>query len=308
VQPDDGTCQQPERAQRHPCNDSNVCTTADACQGGTCTAAVDRHRIRGHRPAAQADHAGPDGNLWFISPEAVPGVGAVARIVPASGAVTTFLTSAAPRTYPLVLDDIVTAADGNLWFTGRLPENEGYALPALGTITPAGTFIVPDLVGSSGAAIALGPDGNLWTAATSWASSTPSGASRRRRRRSRCRPRRRRWWRARTRTSGWSPRTAAAPRWWAAWSQRAGQRGPHRVPGDEHGNLLDIAAGPDGNLWFTDAGSNEIGRITTTGAITKFPVPTAASGVHGIIAGPTATCGSPRTSPASSPRSPPPAS
>ena len=73
------------------------------------------------------------------------------------------------------------------------------------------------------------------------------------------------------------------------------------------GDLNDIATGPDGNLWFTDAGSNEIGRITTTGAITKFAVPTAASGVHGIIAGRTATSGSPKTSPTSSPRSPPPA-
>ena len=34
-------------------------------------------------------------------------------------------------------------------------------------------------------------------------------------------------------------------------------------PVTSSGNLLDIAVGPDGNLWFTDAGSNEIGRITT---------------------------------------------
>ena len=39
------------------------------------------------------------------------------------------------------------------------------------------------------------------------------------------------------------------------------------------GHLNDIAVGPDGNLWFTDAGQNEIGRITTAGAITKFPRP-----------------------------------
>ena len=50
--------------------------------------------------------------------------------------------------------------------------------------------------------------------------------------------------------------------------------------------MNDIAVGPDGNLWFTDAGQNEIGRITTAGAITKFPVPTAASGVFGIIRAP----------------------
>jgi streptogramin lyase len=44
-----------------------------------------------------------------------------------------------------------------------------------------------------------------------------------------------------------------------------------------------IAAGPDGNLWFT-AGDN-IGRITTAGVITEFPIPTAGSDPFGITAG-----------------------
>src|SRR5438445_311205 len=47
-----------------------------------------------------------------------------------------------------------------------------------------------------------------------------------------------------------------------------------------------ITAGPDGNLWFTEANGNKIGRITTRGAITEYPVPTAASGPEGITAGP----------------------
>ena len=37
-----------------------------------------------------------------------------------------------------------------------------------------------------------------------------------------------------------------------------------------------IAAGPDGNLWFTEGFGNQIGRITTAGAITVghwHPVP-----------------------------------
>jgi streptogramin lyase len=32
----------------------------------------------------------------------------------------------------------------------------------------------------------------------------------------------------------------------------------------------DIAAGPDGALWFTETSGNRIGRITTAGAITEF--------------------------------------
>jgi virginiamycin B lyase len=33
-----------------------------------------------------------------------------------------------------------------------------------------------------------------------------------------------------------------------------------------------IAAGPDGALWFTEFNTSQIGRITTAGAITEFPV------------------------------------
>jgi streptogramin lyase/pimeloyl-ACP methyl ester carboxylesterase len=46
-----------------------------------------------------------------------------------------------------------------------------------------------------------------------------------------------------------------------------------------------IASGPDGNLWFTEYGSNKIGRITTTGVITEF-APTASSSPWGIASGP----------------------
>src|SRR5438034_225312 len=45
-----------------------------------------------------------------------------------------------------------------------------------------------------------------------------------------------------------------------------------------------ITAGPDGNLWFTELFSR-IGRITTSGVITEFPVPTAGN-PNGITAGP----------------------
>ena len=47
-----------------------------------------------------------------------------------------------------------------------------------------------------------------------------------------------------------------------------------------------IAAGPDGNLWFTELGANQIGRITTGGSVTEFAVPTPSSAPHDIAAGP----------------------
>jgi streptogramin lyase len=53
--------------------------------------------------------------------------------------------------------------------------------------------------------------------------------------------------------------------------------------GSGTGVLNDLATGPDGNLWFTEAGVGKIGRITTDGTITEFLIPYPA---HGIAAGP----------------------
>ena len=47
-----------------------------------------------------------------------------------------------------------------------------------------------------------------------------------------------------------------------------------------------IAAGPDGNLWFTESNGNRIGRITTAGVVTEFPIPTASSDPRAIASGP----------------------
>jgi streptogramin lyase len=48
-----------------------------------------------------------------------------------------------------------------------------------------------------------------------------------------------------------------------------------------------ITAGPDGNLWFTEAGSSKIGRITPAGTITEFPnLSSPLMSPGGITAGP----------------------
>ena len=49
---------------------------------------------------------------------------------------------------------------------------------------------------------------------------------------------------------------------------------------------LRIAAGPDGNLWFTENGVNRIGRITPAGKITEFSNGITGTGLQGIAAGP----------------------
>ena len=44
--------------------------------------------------------------------------------------------------------------------------------------------------------------------------------------------------------------------------------------------------GPDGALWFTEYDGNKIGRITTAGAVTEFPIPTAGSQPSAMTVGP----------------------
>ncbi len=49
---------------------------------------------------------------------------------------------------------------------------------------------------------------------------------------------------------------------------------------------VDITAGPDGNLWFTERNGAAIGRITPSGTITEFPLPTEGAIPDGITVGP----------------------
>ena len=44
-----------------------------------------------------------------------------------------------------------------------------------------------------------------------------------------------------------------------------------------------ITAGPDGNFWFCESRGNKVGRVTTAGVFTEFPL---AGGPYGITAGP----------------------
>ena len=70
---------------------------------------------------------------------------------------------------------------------------------------------------------------------------------------------------------------------------------------------LDIAAGPNGNLWFTvngdgSAGTSKVGRITIAGTITEIVLPDTSRPI-GIVAGPTGRYGSRNQAPAQSHRS-----
>ncbi|HJT55846.1 MAG TPA: hypothetical protein VJ761_05085 [Ktedonobacteraceae bacterium] len=58
------------------------------------------------------------------------------------------------------------------------------------------------------------------------------------------------------------------------------------LPQTQGGDPFGIAAGRDGNLWFTLVGNGWIGRITPTGHISEFALPQADSSPEGIVAGP----------------------
>ncbi|HEY8315174.1 MAG TPA: hypothetical protein VIG51_13515 [Candidatus Baltobacteraceae bacterium] len=50
-----------------------------------------------------------------------------------------------------------------------------------------------------------------------------------------------------------------------------------------HSRVTSLTAGPDGALWFTDAGLNSIGRLSLSGAVTYYAIPTADSAPGGIV-------------------------
>jgi virginiamycin B lyase len=50
-----------------------------------------------------------------------------------------------------------------------------------------------------------------------------------------------------------------------------------------NGSPINIAVGPDRNIWFTKAG--KLGRVTPDGTITEFDLPSPSAGPTGLSAG-----------------------
>src|SRR5207302_11094257 len=68
---------------------------------------------------------------------------------------------------------------------------------------------------------------------------------------------------------------------------------PANCPGSQTCGPFAIAAGPDGNLWFTEDNGTNVAKVTTSGGFTEYPIPTATCGstgcssrAEGIVAGP----------------------
>ncbi len=249
---------------------------------------------------------GSDGNLWFADHGKRPAIG---RITP-EGQITEFRAGLDPKSKP---GDLVAGPDGNLWF------NNVSKTAAIGRITPQGVFTEfgpgPVPGGGAEAGPVLGPDGNVWFAIGSYKSLgigriTPLGEI--------------------SGFGGLSPQTrsvgpfTAGPDgnvWFAlrgleeydaqgnrvtsGYSTAIGRVRPSGEvatfgeclhTGPQYTGPNSIAAGPDGNVWFTNHTTRSlpnvgtppgIGRIAPSGEITEYRAGLRyASSPDGIVAGP----------------------
>lgn len=203
-------------------------------------------------PVPEGIAPGPDGNLWIAD----PGNDSIGRMTPRGKF--TFYNPGEE------LSGAITAGpDGALWFTTEQYQPDAF----IGRIATDGTItLFNDPNGSYPQGITTGPDGALWfgesngtigriTTQGDVTHFTVGG----------------------TRTAINSIVTGSDGALWATLSGNynpnkilrlttSGKLKSWKVSGVEY-----ICAGPDGALWFTDY-PDDIGRITTKGAVTLFPI------------------------------------
>jgi streptogramin lyase len=146
------------------------------------------------------------------------------------------------------MHDIVAGADGNMWFAEP-------TIWQIGKITPAGTVSeFSSGISRTGALIggmAAGPDGNLWFTEYYFGFPNPADVNR------------------------------------IAKMTPAGFVTEYTAGITPNSDAIQIAAGADGNMWFTESAINQIAKITTTGTVTEYSSGiSAASGPYYITGGP----------------------
>jgi virginiamycin B lyase len=221
---------------------------------------------------AQALAAGPDGALWF----AEGGTGPPNAYIDKIGRIT---ASGATSEYPIPRNDWFTSAitsgpDGAIWFTG-------YAGARIGRVTTSGVVTmqdakpVPDTFLAT-IAITAGPDAALWfTIQGGYIGRISTSGQVTTYLCNRC--------------LGHDPTTIAVGSdrelWFTVYGQirRVTTSGVFDQRSETPPNIWpeSITAGPDGALWFTED-VDKIGRITTSGAITEFPIPAEEAVVGGF--------------------------
>ncbi|HYG96363.1 MAG TPA: hypothetical protein VD741_04570 [Solirubrobacterales bacterium] len=209
---------------------------------------------------------GPGGDVWFADDGSALGGAAIGRIS-SDGTITRYtagLGGARPWT-------IMAGPDGNLWFTA------GRNNPAIGFATPEGEITTFSLPGSVWDAVA-GPDGNVWFTYADEGVTPAIG-------------------RVVMKEDGGAtitlfhkglaadsvPREIVAAQdgnlWFADNAETttaigkvsmSGQIQEFPVSSEEESGIWDIATGPTGDIWFTNRGTNEVGRVTPQGQVTTL--------------------------------------
>jgi streptogramin lyase len=151
-----------------------------------------------------------------------------------------------PNSFPL---EITKGPDGALWFSQR-------SGGSLGRITTTGSIREFLLTGPARFAfgVATGSDSNIWATGISVPSTTVQEHS-----------------------NNQSPNNAVFR------MTTNGTTTAFALPMDSFPKQ--IVGGPDGNLWFVER-YGKIGRMTTSGQLTEYNIPTADSGPSGITVGP----------------------
>jgi virginiamycin B lyase len=218
-------------------------------------------------PAAIA--TGPDGQIWFTDT-----ANAVIGRITTDGKYTLQMRVSG------VSDGITTGPDGNLWFTGSNASG-----PAIGRITRRGAVkYFADTGGSGAQGITTGSDGALWFAES-------NGTV------------------GRMTTKGKVTHFTVAPsdaflqgivagpdgNLWVTWYVVGGSHfANHVIRLTTRGKSTSftvgygpdfICAGSDQALWFTEASTNAIGRLTINGKYTAFPTNYEYAQPSGIAAG-----------------------
>jgi streptogramin lyase len=276
-----GMCSDPAKPDGTPCDDENVCSQGDSCQAGICSGGNDfpvtEFSTGLTRPSSII--SGPSGKLWFVSRETAPEAfdGSVSNIT-VDGAVAT--NGAFPR------DPSICAygPDGFIWTLHRLLGG----LPYVGRYDATGGAFVSDYsLGLLATDIASTNDGGVpvfWlTSGASVVRLDSMGAIL-------STTATRQVARAITSSAG----TATSSVWFIeAPSSGVGYIGRIQFPSlaqfpvNTSGELVDLAVGSDGGVWFTDTGNNQIGRLSSDGAsVAGHPIATPAAGPNGIASGP----------------------
>jgi MYXO-CTERM domain-containing protein len=277
--PATGVCSDPAKPDGSVCDDENACTQGDSCQAGVCTAGGDFAVAEFSTGLTQPNSiiSGPLGQLWFASRESAPGL--------SDGSIASITTAGAVSNYPAFIRDpyaLTQGPDGLLWFAERIT-----GLPAVGRFDTAttdyaldilfGQFLVNDLVTVNEAG---GPVAYM-TAGLTVRRVSPAGMAL-----------------SSTSTLGVARAITVSSTGSTAWFTEAPNGGVGQIgrfqfptlaqfPVPTTGELVDIAEGSDGGIWFTDTGANRVARLSPDGAmLTGYALPTAAAFPHGITSGP----------------------